>query len=128
MVKPFVALAALAASFVVHGDLLSRLRAVEPAKPWWFGYARDGVNLSAALMTWGGYLLLGFRAPEALLAAMLTTLVTYVLDWVIARALRRRRARLWLALPLGGWLVALAILHAQIGLTIARLIVANQPL
>jgi hypothetical protein len=125
--SPPVAVLALAVGLAVHVELLARLRRAEPSKPWWFGYARDGANLSAVLMLWGGYLLVGYRAPEALLAGMLTTLVTYLADWTVARALGVRRARLVLAIPLVAWLAAVALWPRPIGLTIAGWIAYNQP-
>lgn len=103
------AYAALALGLATYLELLVRLRAAEPAGPWWFGYARDGANLAATLMLWGAYLSIGFRAPGALLAGALTTLVTYLLDWAIARALHVRYARPVLALPLCAWLVFVAL-------------------
>src|SRR5260370_12295601 len=122
-----LAVLALAAALAAHVELLARLRRAEPAGPWWFGYARDGANLSACLMLWGGYVLLGYRAPEALLAGMLTALFTYLLDWTLARGLKLRAARVLVALPLAAWLGALALWHHAIGLTIAGLISPNQP-
>jgi hypothetical protein len=126
--SPLAAVLALAVGLAVHAELLARLRVAEPAGPWWFGYARDGANTSAVLMLWGGYLLLGYHPPEALLAGMLTTLVTYLLDWVFARALKLKRPRLALAVPLTLWLAALTLWPRPIGLTIAGWIAANQPL
>ncbi len=123
-----LAVLALACALAAHVELLARLRRAEPAGPWWFGYARDGANLSAVLMLWGAYVLIGYRAPEALLAAFLTALFTYVVDWTLARALGLERPRAWLAIPLAAWLAALALWHSTIGLTIARWIAANQPL
>jgi hypothetical protein len=80
-----------------YGELLVRLRRAEPAGPWWFGYARDGANLAASLMLWGAYLMVGFAAPVALLAGLLTTLSTYVLDWTLFRALALPHPRKLLA-------------------------------
>jgi hypothetical protein len=102
-----VGVIALALALAAHGELLVRLRQAEAAHPWWFGYARDGANLATALMLWGAYLMLGLPGPSALLAGMMTTLVTYLLDWLIARALGLKHPRLTLALPLVAW-VALA--------------------
>jgi hypothetical protein len=123
-----LAVAALAVALFAHVELLQRLRRAEPASPWWFGYARDGANLSAVLMQWGALQLAGLRAPEALLGGMAGALFTYLLDWVLARALGVRRVRLWLALPLAAWVSAVALWARPIGLTIARLVDANRPL
>src|SRR5437764_15428953 len=110
MPTSLVAVGALAAALAIHAELLLRLRRVDaPTPPWWFGYARDGTNLSAALIAWGAYLGFDFAPPVAFLAAALTTLSTYSLDWVLARGLRLKRARIALAIPLAAW-VALAAL------------------
>ncbi len=125
---PALALLALTAALAAHVELLTRLRRAEPAGPWWFGYARDGANLSACLMLWGGYVLLGYRAPEALLAGLITALATYLIDWTLARGLGIAHARAAIAVPLAAWLGALALWHRAIGLTIAGWISSNQPL
>src|SRR5579859_7606440 len=123
-----VGVAALALALAVHLELLARLRLVdEAAPPWWFGYARDGANLATALMLWGAYLMFGFVPPVALCAAMLTTLVTYLLDWTLARPLRIRRARLALALPLAAWVVVMALSSHTVGGFLGQLIAAVQP-
>jgi hypothetical protein len=120
--------AALAFALAVHLELLARLRLVdEKAPPWWFGYARDGANLAASLMLWGAYSMLGFVPAVALCAAMLTTLVTYLLDWTLARALRIRRVRLALALPLAGWVAVMALAPQAVGAILSELITTVQP-
>jgi hypothetical protein len=105
--------AALALALAAHGELLVRLRVAEPARPWWFGYARDGANLAAALMLWGAYLMVGFPGPVALMAGMLTCLGTYLLDWLIARALKVRHPRILLSIALAGWVAFIALLPAR---------------
>src|SRR5262245_3545288 len=127
MLSP-LALGALALALGVHVELLQRLRRAESASPWWFGYARDGVNLSAALMLWGGYLLAGWAAPVALLAALFTSLASYVLDWLVARALKVRHVRSALLVLFASWLVTLGLAHQRIASLLGRLIHANQPL
>lgn len=108
---------ALALALAAHAELLARLRAAEPAHPWWFGYARDGANLAAALMLWGAYIMVGFTGPNALLAGMLTCLGTYLLDWLVARALQVRHPRIVLWIGLAAWVVLVAVLpsHVQAG-------------
>jgi hypothetical protein len=108
-VAHIAAVIALAVALAIFAELLARLRRAEPTRPWWFGYARDGVNLSAALMLWGAYLLSGLAPATALLAGMLTTLATYLLDWTIARGFKLARARLVLALPLIAWVAWVAL-------------------
>jgi hypothetical protein len=128
MPTSLVAGGALALALAVHGELLARLRRVDaPAPPWWFDYARDGTNLSALLMAWGAYLGFGFAAAVAFLAAALTTLATYMLDWVLARGLRLRHARLALTLPLAAWVALVTLRPAPIGHLLERLIAAVQP-
>jgi hypothetical protein len=79
------------------------------ARPWWFGYARDGANLAATLMLWGGYVMLGWPAATALLASLTTTLAAYLLDWALARAFHVRHPRILLALPLTAWIAFAAL-------------------
>jgi hypothetical protein len=125
---PLGADVALALALGIHAELLTRLRRVEEASPpWWLGYARDGTNLSTALMLWGAYLLAGFPPAVALCAAMLTTLATYLADWALARALRLRRVRLALALPLAGWVAIVALAAPQLEGALDRLVTAVQP-
>jgi hypothetical protein len=122
-----VGVAAIAVALLAHAELLQRLRAAEPARPWWFGYARDGVNLAAALMSWGGYLMLGFPSAEGLLAGLLTTVAVYLLDWAVARGLRIPHPRVVLALPLLAWVAALALAPAWVQALFDRLLALGKP-
>ena len=127
MIRP-LAVAALAFALAVHLELLARLRLVDShSPPWWFGYARDGANLAAALMSWGAYMMFGFAPAVSLCGAMLTTLVTYLLDWTLARALRITRVRLALALPLALWVGVVAFAPEVIGSALTQLVTAVQP-
>jgi hypothetical protein len=128
MPTSLVADGALVVALAVHAELLARLRRVDaPTPPWWFGYARDGTNLSAVLIAWGAYLGFGFAPAVAFLAAALTVLTTYVLDWVIARGFKLAHARLTLGLILGAWVVFVALRADTLGRGIERLIAAVQP-
>lgn len=134
MPTPLVADGVLALSLAVHLELLARLRRVDgPTPPWWFGYARDGTNLSALLMSWGAFLGLHFSVPAAFLAASLTTLGTYILDWGVARGLRVRAhvrsgwARLVLALPLAAWVGLVALRPTVVRHGVESLITATEP-
>ncbi len=128
MPQSLVADGALAGALAIHAELLARLRRVDaPTPPWWFGYARDGTNLSAVLIAWGAYLGFGYTPAVAFLAAALTTLGTYILDWVLARGLRMRRARLALALTLGAWVAIVALRPDPIGRALQQLIARVQP-
>jgi uncharacterized protein (DUF58 family) len=128
MPTSIVAGAALVLALAVHCELLARLRRVDsPSPPWWFGYARDGTNLSALLMAWGAYVAFGFASATAFLAAGLTTLTTYMLDWTVARGLRLKHARLALGLPLAAWVALVLLRPASIGRLLERLIAAVQP-
>jgi hypothetical protein len=129
MATSLVADGALAGALAVHAELLARLRRVDaPTPPWWFGYARDGTNLSALLMGWGAYLGLDFAPAVAFLASALTVLCTYILDWVVAQGLRLRHARLALALPLVAWVALVALRPQLINHGLERLIAAVQPI
>jgi hypothetical protein len=128
MATPWPALVALAAALAIHAELLSRLRRVDGhAPPWWFGYARDGTNLSSVLMLWGAFLLAGFAAPVAFLAANLTTLATYLLDYLFARGLKWRRVRLALTLPLAAWVLVVALRPALVDEELGALIARVEP-
>jgi hypothetical protein len=128
MPTSLVAGGALALALAIHGELLARLRRVDsPSPPWWFGYARDGTNLSALLMAWGAYVGFGFASAVAFLAAALTTLTTYMLDWVLARGLRLRWARLALSVPMAAWVALMMLRPTPIGHLFERLIAAVEP-
>jgi hypothetical protein len=128
MPQSLVADGALAGALAIHAELLARLRRVDaPTPPWWFGYARDGTNLSAVLIAWGAYLGLGYAPAVAFLAAALTALSTYILDWVLARGLRVRRARVALALVLASWVAIVALRPDSISRGLQRLVSAVQP-
>ena len=128
MPNSLVADGALAGALAVHAELLARLRRVDaPTPPWWFGYARDGTNLSALLIAWGAYLGFGFRPAVAFLASGLTVLATYILDWVIARGLKLGRARLVLAVPLAAWVAFVALHSDTVGRGFEHLVAAVQP-
>jgi hypothetical protein len=127
-VIPPVAIAALALALAVHLELLTRLRAVdERDPPWWLGYARDGTNLSAALMLWGAYWMARFAPAVALCAAMLTTLGSYLLDWALARVLRLRHVRLALTVPFAAWVAFVAWWPHMLSGALGGLILAVQP-
>lgn len=118
----------LALLLAAYGELLFRLRRAESATPpWWLGYARDGTNVAAALLMWGPYLALGYRPAVAFLAASLTTVCTYMIDWLFARGLRLRHARVALAGVLTAWMALVTLRTAWLGQLFARLVDAVQP-
>ena len=128
MPTSLVADGVLAGGLAIYAELLARLRRVDaPTPPWWFGYARDGTNLSVVLIAWGAYLGRAFAPAVAFLAAALTTLATYVLDWVLARGFKVRRARLALGVTLAAWVAVVALRPDTIGRALERLIAAAQP-
>jgi len=129
MPTSLVADGVLAGALAIHAELLARLRRVDaPTPPWWFGYARDGTNLSAALIAWGAYLGFGYAPAVAFLAAALTTLSTYILDWILARGLRVRYSRVALGLMLAAWVAIVALRPEAISRALERLISAVQPI
>lgn len=106
----FAALMALVA-VVAQSLLLGRLRAAERRPPWWLGYARDGGTLAAALMFWGAYVEAGLSPPAGLLVGLLSSLIVYLAEWLIAGVLGAR-AQPWLvALGLGWAIVVGAAPH-----------------
>jgi hypothetical protein len=128
MPAPLVAVGVLTGALAVHAELLARLRRVDaPTPPWWFGYARDGTNLSAVLIAWGAYLGVGYPPAVAFLAAALTTLTTYILDWVLARGFHVRHAKLALGVTLACWVAFVALRPETLGRALVRLVAAVQP-
>jgi hypothetical protein len=118
----------LALALAVYGELLLRLRRADgPTPPWWLGYARDATNVAAALMMWGAYLGLGYPPAVAFLAASLTTLCTYMIDWVLARGLRLRHARTALAAVLTAWVALVTLRTTMVGHFFGHLVDAVQP-
>ena len=129
MPTSLVADGVLAGALAIHAELLARLRRVDaPTPPWWFGYARDGTNLSAVLIAWGAYLGFGYAPAVAFLAAALTTLSTYILDWILARGLRVRYSRVALGVLLAAWVAVVAVRPEAISRALERLISAVQPI
>ena len=129
MPTSLVADGVLAGALAIHAELLARLRRVDaPTPPWWFGYARDGTNLSAVLIAWGAYLGFGYAPAVAFLAAALTTLSTYILDWILARGLRVRYSRVALGVLLAAWVAIVALRPEAISRALERLISAVQPI
>jgi len=70
---------------------------------------------------------LRLSASGGVSAAGLTVLVTYILDWVLARGFKLKRARLALAVILAGWVAFVALRHEMLGRVIERLIAQVQP-
>jgi hypothetical protein len=54
---------------------------------WWSGYARDLTNLAGLLVAWAGLWLIGLPGPIALLAGFCVSLLLYILDYLLTRAL-----------------------------------------
>ena len=110
--------AALGLAVLVYDVVLAALRRADRAFPstdptentWWFGYARDLVNLLGFLMFAAGFRLLELPWPRALLASGLMTMGGYGLDFFFGRAWSVRRAEVALA----GALLAVAALAAML--------------
>ena len=88
------ALALLASATALYSYGLARLRRFQLGRDdevrWWFGYARDGVNLGGGFALWVSLVVAGFQAPAALVMAAWLALFTYGVDVFVARLLRLR--------------------------------------
>jgi hypothetical protein len=91
----------------------------------WLGYARDASNLLGFLLFLAGFVILGFAGPLAVLAAALSTLAFYGLDFFLARTLRLRRPQALFFVIALGFALVLAALRAPVanglGSVVARL-------
>jgi hypothetical protein len=111
--------AALLGVAVVYDVLLYLVRRADRAFPstnpventWWFGYARDLANFFGMFGFAAGYRLLGLPGPLALLAGVATGLVGYGLDYVIARKLAARFAKVFLACAMTVILIPVALMR-----------------
>lgn len=116
--EPWIGMAALTASALLYHALLAAVRRADRAYPstdptestWWFGYARDVTNLTGAVAYTVSFVLCGYPGPLAILAGFVLTLLSYGADWILARALRVRRA----GLVVGVTLLALALTAAAL--------------
>ena len=94
---------ALALIALAYAQMLVALRRIEgvprsaaestPPPVWWFGYARDGVNMFGFLSFSGGFGIAGLDGPSACLAGASFTLIGYGLDYFISRSLPPERAK-----------------------------------
>lgn len=92
------------------------------------GYGRDGTNLLAVVLFWVAYHAVGFRQlPVALLAAMLTVLVAYLLHWAFGRRLQLPYVRWWLLGAVGTGAVLVAWHSSTLANVLEGAIVAVQP-
>jgi hypothetical protein len=80
----------------------------------WLGYARDASNLLGFLLFLAGFVILGFAGPPAVLAAALSTLGFYGLDFFLARTLRLRRPQTLFFVIALGFAVVLAAVRAPV--------------
>jgi hypothetical protein len=77
--------AALALVGLGYASLLVALRRADRPEPiWWYGYARDGVNLVGFVAFSCGFALAGLSGPHAMLAGASLTLAGYGLDYLLA--------------------------------------------
>ncbi|HJZ88042.1 MAG TPA: hypothetical protein VKN99_22870 [Polyangia bacterium] len=104
------------AGLIGFGGALGRLRGAfargADGAPWWFGYARDLVNLVAVGVTTLALWLGGFAPPLALLSGFVVTLLTYVTDYALAYGLGLRTA--------AGWVAGLVGVGVALPLVVAR--------
>jgi hypothetical protein len=117
MVGRSLAAAVLLAALALYGGLLDRLRRFERAAgaggpPWWFGYARDGVNLLGALALFVGFVIAGLGGPAALVLGTALTFIAYVTDALLGKQLSIVHARL-ITLGATGLLALAAIAAAD---------------
>jgi hypothetical protein len=93
---------------------LARLRRREEdgsaGRVWWFGYARDGVNLAGVVASCVAFFLGGCPGPTALVLGISLVLVSYVLDWVAGK---------WLGWPGAIWVLAPVLAACGIALLLA---------
>lgn len=109
----------LLAVAVAYDVLLYFVRRADRAFPstnpvestWWFGYARDLANFFGMFGFALGYRLLGFPGPLALLAGVATGLLGYGLDYVIARKLAKRYAKVFLATAMTAVLIPVVLVR-----------------
>jgi len=110
--------AVLVVGSLVYALLLEGLRRRDRGYPsthpgdstWWFGYARDLVNVAGWFVFSGGFALLGFSAPASLFCGAVFTLYAYGLDFFLGRVLAVKPA------PPILWLVLLASIGAIMAL------------
>lgn len=102
---PWLGAVSLGASALLYSLLLGTVRRMDRAYPstnptestWWFGYVRDLMNFAGAAGYTLSFAVMGFPWHLALLAGFALMLITYGLDYAIARGLSTRRAELLLA-------------------------------
>ena len=115
---------------VAYPLALRRLRRLEEAAettPWWFGYARDGVNLVASLLFVTGLALAGYDGPGALVLGLALLFVDNGLDWLLGKRLRWQDAHLALVPLVAGTALALALLRPRLAPALTALLAFAAP-
>jgi hypothetical protein len=92
--------ALLLVTCALYGYILGRLKVEgrEPAPsvtPWWFGYARDLLNLGTLGGLFLGLMLLGFVPPLALLTGFLLAILMHLAHVALGGGLGLRSAGIW---------------------------------
>lgn len=81
---------------------LARLRRREndprAGRVWWFGYARDGVNLAGVVTCCAAFFFGGCPGPTALVLGISLVVVSYLLDWAAGKWLGWTNA-IWVLAP-----------------------------
>jgi hypothetical protein len=81
---------------------LGRLRRREEegsaGRVWWFGYARDAVNLVGVVTCCAAFYLGGCPGPTAMVLGISLVLVSYIADWAVGKWLGWRGA-IWVLAP-----------------------------
>ena len=112
---PFIGAAGLVLAVPLYLVALTRLRRLDEPDAlehplWWFGYARDGVNLGGALVFVAAYWIAGLTGPLALTVGLSLLLTSYCLDWALGKHLGWARSA-WLLAPLLALFAALSVVE-----------------
>ena len=120
-----IALAAVA--YLVALARLRRHETREPAGSWWFGYARDAVNLGGALALCGSLAIAGYAGPRALVLGLALLLAGYVLDWVVGKRLGWQPGTWVLAALVGAAGVGAVLMRGRVDVVVGSLLSFASP-
>jgi hypothetical protein len=89
---------AIPAYLAALAQLRRREEDTRAVRVWWFGYARDGVNLAGVVVCCAAFFVGGCPGPTALVLGISLVLVSYLLDWAVGKWLGWRGA-IWALAP-----------------------------